>query len=653
MVRASNPARCRRPLPVKDSLPPEPGAAGPLSPEDIRALAEHAPVGVFRTDAAGHWVYANPACLAIFGLTAEQAMGLGWQQSVHPDDREAVVQRCLAQADGSLHVEHRVRRPDGSERTVVARKWRLHGAAAGQVGAVTDITADAQLQSQLRSTLQLLDRTGQIAGVGGWDIDLRTRQVRWSAQTYRIYERPLDWPLSIDDGVQHYAPESQPVIAALVDRAIRLGEPFDTELGFITATGRQLRVRAVGDVERQGDVPVRLFGALKDVTVQRAAADALQASREQLRHLYDETPALMASVDRRGRVCSASRRLLERLGLPRDAVVGRPASRLLAGPAAERRAARLRLLTPLRQAQSSAEGFRALPLRLAHADGSVVHTLLSAVLDRSGVGETGPRLLGVFEDISEAIRRQAELARERALREQLESQARELARLADERREMLDVLAHEVRQPLNNASAALQSAAAMPGALRDDAGLERLQRAHGVIGDVVAQIDNTLAAAALLVGKRELERADTDIDVLLGLVVAEFPLADRRRIVIERQAPTRTASMDLSLVRLALRNLLANALRHAPAGSRVTLRVADSDEPLALLLDVEDAGPGVPPALRSRLFERGARGPASRGQGLGLHIARRALQLHGGTAELLHSEPGSTVFRLVLVQDGA
>jgi signal transduction histidine kinase len=215
---------------------------------------------------------------------------------------------------------------------------------------------------------------------------------------------------------------------------------------------------------------------------------------------------------------------------------------------------------------------------------------------------------------------------------------------------MLDVLAHEVRQPLNNAMAALQSAAALGGSQRGDDAMQRLARAHGVIGDIVAQIDNTLAAAALLVGTHPVQRTDTDIDMLLQLVVADFAPADRSRFVIQRQTPTRTASMDLSLMRLALRNLMANALRHAPAGSPVTLRVADSDEPLALLLEVEDLGPGVADAVRAKLFERGVRGPASRGQGLGLHIAQRALQLHGGTAEMVRSEPGLTVFRLVLVQ---
>jgi len=632
---------------LKDQPPPEPGAAGPLPPEAIRAIAEHAPVGVFHTDAAGRWLYANPACLAIFGLSLEQAMGSGWQQAVHPDDLAGVVQRCLQdEGTGSFHLEHRVRHADGSVRTVVARKWPVAQVGGGFVGSVTDISAAAQVQQQLRSTLQLLDRTGQIAGVGGWDIDLRTREVRWSHQTYRIYDRPLDWRPGIEDGMHYYAPEAQPVIAALVERAMRDGEPFDVELPFITATGRRLRVRAVGDVEREGDEPVRLFGALQDVTAQHEAAAALRASREHLRELYEETPALMASVDSQGRLLSASRLLLERLGLEREAVVGGPATALLPGTPTERQAT----LEAVRQRVHADGRVRGWPLRLVHRDGSYVHTLMSAVVERDDNG-AGGRLLAVLEDISESIQRQAELAHERALREELEQQALALAQLADERREMLDVLAHEVRQPLNNASAALQSAAALPGTQRDDLALQRLARAQGVIGHVVAQIDNTLAAAALLVGRHALARVDTDIDTLLQLVLADFPPAERQRIQVERLTPTRTASMDLSLMRLALRNLLSNALRHGAGMGAVSLRIADSDEPLALLIDVVDHGPGVPEALRERLFERGVRGSRSRGQGLGLYIARRALQLHGGTAELVPGELGETVFRLVLAQD--
>jgi signal transduction histidine kinase len=103
-------------------------------------------------------------------------------------------------------------------------------------------------------------------------------------------------------------------------------------------------------------------------------------------------------------------------------------------------------------------------------------------------------------------------------------------------------------------------------------------------------------------------------------------------------------------MRLALRNLLDNALAYGTPGSRVTLRVADSDEPLALLVEVADSGPGIPQELQSRLFERGVRGRLDRhGQGLGLYIVRRAMQRQGGTVAL-RSGPEGTVFTLSVPQ---
>jgi signal transduction histidine kinase len=114
--------------------------------------------------------------------------------------------------------------------------------------------------------------------------------------------------------------------------------------------------------------------------------------------------------------------------------------------------------------------------------------------------------------------------------------------------------------------------------------------------------------------------------------------------------------MDPGLMRLALRNLLANALHHSPSDRAVTLRVSDSDDPLALVIEVIDHGMGIAPALLPRLFERGARGRDRSGRashGLGLYIVQRALELQGGHAELAATGPGGTTMRLWLAQTGA
>jgi signal transduction histidine kinase len=277
--------------------------------------------------------------------------------------------------------------------------------------------------------------------------------------------------------------------------------------------------------------------------------------------------------------------------------------------------------------------------------------LLSAVLDPNTHG-AARRALVFIADVTEDLARRAELQREQALRRRIEDHAKELDQLLRERGEMLDVLAHEVRQPLNNASAALQGATAALAGKGEDAATARLERARSVMGQVLAGVDNTLAAASLLAGSGNLVRTDTDIDTLVGVTIADIAQPERARIVVERATTTRTATMDMGLVRLALRNLLANALKYSPPGSPVRLRISESDQPLALVIEVHDQGKGFDPALLPRLFERGARGVQG-GHGLGLYIARRVMDLHGGHIELVRSASTGSTLRLIVGEAGA
>lgn len=388
--------------------------------------------------------------------------------------------------------------------------------------AARDVTARSQAERALRASRALLDRTGRVARVGGWELDLRSGQLTWTDETCRIHGVPPGSTPTLQQAMDFVDAAHRPHIVAAIDNALKEGTPWDLQLGLTTADGRKAWVRAVGEAETEGGSTVRLVGALQDIT--------------------------------------------------------------------------------------------------------------------------------------ESEQRRTELAREQALRAELERRAAELDALLRERSGMLDVMAHEVRQPLNNASAALQGAATALAAAGDTVATQRLARAQTVLGHVLASIDNTLAVASLLARAGPIERSDTDIDTLVAVCIGDMPPAERPRIVVDRVTTTRTASMDMSLMRLALRNLLSNALKYSPAGASVTVRLSDSDEPLALLIDVIDQGPGVPPALAQRLFERGSRGehPAGpAGLGLGLYIVRRVMELHGGHVALVdHGGDGrGLTMRLVVAQE--
>jgi signal transduction histidine kinase len=299
---------------------------------------------------------------------------------------------------------------------------------------------------------------------------------------------------------------------------------------------------------------------------------------------------------------------------------------------------------------------------LGYSRGSHLAPTLAPTLDLVLV-MTGGLVAGIFGNVgyvglaleSARIRREAQaraLQQEQIQRGAAEARAAALAERLAEREEFVRVLAHEVRQPLNNASAALQSAdAALHADALADRGevQERLQRAQKVIGHIVGAIDNTLAATTVLASQQPLAPRDADVDMLIELSLGDLDPRQRARVQRERSSHARTAAMDIGLMRLALRNLLANALAYSPPDSPVMLRVSDSDEPLGLVFEVRDEGPGVAQEVRERLFERGARGNHGLpSHGLGLYVVHQIMLRHGGQASWAPNEPRGSVFRLWL-----
>jgi len=254
-------------------------------------------------------------------------------------------------------------------------------------------------------------------------------------------------------------------------------------------------------------------------------------------------------------------------------------------------------------------------------------------------------------EVTQLRQTQAALTREKQLRLQIEDHAAAMAALLQERTDMLYVLAHEVRQPLNNASAALQSTQSALASPHEALAPLQVARAQAVLGQVLASIDNTLAVAALLGRQDPIHREDTDVDTLIAVVIADMHASERGRIRVLRQSSIRTALMDMSLIRLALRNVLSNALKYSAPRTPVSVSVADSDEPLALVIDVSDTGLGIPIDLLPRLFSRGGKGnESSAGLGLGLYIVQQVMALHGGSVELIRNGPTETIFRLSINQ---
>ncbi|WP_246143426.1 sensor histidine kinase [Actinacidiphila oryziradicis] len=209
---------------------------------------------------------------------------------------------------------------------------------------------------------------------------------------------------------------------------------------------------------------------------------------------------------------------------------------------------------------------------------------------------------------------------------------------------------HELRTPVASIRGHTELALRHPGPVPPEVAraLERVAAESARMGEMV---DDLLLLARLDAG-RPLEREPVDLTrlVLDGVDDARAVGRDHRWLLDLPEEPVIVPG-DEHRLRQVVGNLLANARLHTPAGTRVTVRLADG--PGSVVLTVGDDGPGVPEEIRATVFERFTRADRRRpghpggGAGLGLSIVSGVVAAHGGTVRL-DSRPGATEFTVIV-----
>lgn len=227
-------------------------------------------------------------------------------------------------------------------------------------------------------------------------------------------------------------------------------------------------------------------------------------------------------------------------------------------------------------------------------------------------------------------------------RKQMESRLREQAALARVG-QMAAVVAHEVRNPLAGIKGAMQVLAS-----RRPAGDAEAAVMHDIVGrvDSLSHLINDLLLFSRPVPPRV---AAVSLARLLAEVVATAKADPAARgVTIEVSAPEIVLDADADLLKAMLLNLILNSAQAMKGQGRVELKV--SQEAHAVRISVRDYGPGIPDAVAEQIFEPFFT-TKTRGSGLGLAVARRTAELHGGSLTYVKpSGPGAEMIVILALR---
>jgi PAS domain S-box-containing protein len=405
-----------------------------------------------------------------------------------------------------------------------------------------------------------------------------------------------------------------------------------SEHGFVRGLEGEMRMKN-GEIRRfllssqqvVMDGQTRLLSGIQDITEPHRIEAELRQSEAQLRLITHALPVFILHCDTEFRYKFVNKAYAARLGLEPEAVLGKRIRDILGEEvwhAVEDKLDRV-LAGELVQYEA----------RIPYP-GIGMRFMRSVNVPERDKDGTVRGLIGVLIDISE--QKQLEEERAQLLQQSLEQAAR--LRAADQAKdEFLATLSHELRNPLaplRNSLALLR----MTG--NSDATIAPVhQMMERQVNHLIRLVDDLLEVSRISRGTFALRKERVDVATIIrNAVETSEPLIQAAKHGLSVSLPDEALWLDGDAVRLAqiLANLLNNAAKYTDEGGQISVRALRQDG--AVAISVRDNGAGIAPDTLPRIFEmfnRGARasGHGQGGLGIGLSLARRLAEMHGGTLD--------------------
>ena len=486
---------------------------------------------------------------------------------------------------------------------------------------IENTVEQSHTRQELTRNRDLLARTERLAGVGGWEIDVETGDVRWTDGTYAIHELDphSEFEPTVETALEFYHPDDRAELEGLVERCMNTGENYDAECRLITDDDRVRWVRTTGEgIKTDGEITT-VRGAILDITAQKEREQQLTDRTEKLkeattdlveqyRYLFEQAPVMGVITrldDGAPLIDDCNHLFAETLGYKKDELVGEALGTFYTSES------RNALLEEGGYERALSGDFVREKRTLVTAEGESIQTLLRSVPRTDGTKET-PGTLAFYIDISE----QEKLRRKN---ERLE--------------EFTSIVSHDLRNPLSKARGRAELA-------QNDCESAHLDAVIAAHDQMETLIEDLLTYARS--GESSCDFENIDIAAICNEC---WQGAVREEATLEIDTDM-SVQADRRQLRQLLENLFRNAVEHG--GSEVKVTVGR----LGQGFYIADDGEGIPPDEREDVLETGYSTDGS-GTGFGLSIVRQVADVHGWEMHLTESDAGGTRVEITGVENTA
>lgn len=611
-----------------------------------------------RDPEAGRIVFANDAFRKFWGAWAPDASHApeALLAHIHPDDAERMRRAYRQLPSQGYRESYRVLVPaqgDSPARTAWLSEQAVPTPLRGGRHGVTHVARDVSWQhdttAQLRAEIsrrtdaeRSLDQATQrlqaliaTANDAVITIDETSRIVDWNGAAERMFGWRRDEAIGrvLTDMIIPGAHRQEHTVG--IERFLRDGSA--------RMFGRRVETSALRRTGETFDVelsvwPVRLgerytFSSfVRDISRRKAAERALAESEAKYRKVVENVSEGIL-VTAAGRIVYANPKALALTGMDEVTAMTRPFIEFIHPEDRDRV-----LGNHVRRLRGESVENR-YQFRVLHRNGEVRWVEISGVVFE---WQHAPATLNFLTDVTQ--RRQAE----EEVRAALERE-RELSELKSR---FVAVASHEFRTPLAAILSSIELLDDYGGRLPEDERREIVGLVKQAVARMNGMVEQVLLTSRLEAGQFTFEPQPQPVSPLLVQLASELDQAHAQaaRIAMRCEAGDQPRRVDARLLRHILTNLLGNALKYSPPDTPVRCTVeAEGDR---LRLEVTDRGIGIPAQDLPRLFERFHRGGNVgnvQGTGMGLHIVKECVELHGGRIDV-DSEPGrGTTFRVELL----